>query len=281
MLRINSVDAASPQRFIYEGMLDFVTALSAHEATACLVYDDRPLYHERGGSLLDISFESKRGTAASKIAMRDTGSSLTTLLSTLTEQANLVLTHAYPHAGEFSDNNGLNMLALSSRLHDVTDLVNKNKHMFHHQMDTSGGSGATRLNLSEWHRETSVRDIPDELILSDFAFLGLALQAIDQVPPRGRMKRLITEVSSLSTSLPEGIYVRHGSSRLDVMKVLIVGTKGTPYEYGLFEFDLFCPMNYPHHPPLMRFMTTNGGTIRFNPNLYEDGKGKQRIPLLY
>ncbi|KAK7750270.1 hypothetical protein SLS62_007787 [Diatrype stigma] len=272
MLRINSVDAASTQRFIYEGMLDFVVALSGNAATTPLVHDDRPLYHERGGSLLDISFESKKSITASKVAMRDTGSALATLLSAFTEQANLVLTHACPHADEFSDTNGQNILALSRRLHDVKDLVNKNKHIFHYKMDTSGGSGPTRLSLSDWHRETSVRDLPDEVILDDFGFLALARQAVNQEPPRGRMKRLITEVSSLSTSLPEGIYVRHGSSRLDVMKILIIGTKGTPYEYGFFEFDLFCPINYPVSPPRVRFMTTNGGTVRFNPNLYEDGK---------
>ncbi|OTA76487.1 hypothetical protein M434DRAFT_42482, partial [Hypoxylon sp. CO27-5] len=80
------------------------------------------------------------------------------------------------------------------------------------------------------------------------------------------------ELSTLQTSLPEGIFIYHGSSRLDVMKILIIGPKHTPYEHGLFEFDLWCPMDYPNSPPKMKFRTTNGGRTRFNPNLYEDGK---------
>ncbi len=87
------------------------------------------------------------------------------------------------------------------------------------------------------------------------------------------MKKLVTQVASLRTSLPEGIYVRHCSSRLDVMKVLIMGPGGTPYEHGLFEFDLFCPGEFPACPPVMQFRTTGNGYIRFNPNLYECGKG--------
>ncbi|KAH8890245.1 UBC-like protein, partial [Thozetella sp. PMI_491] len=86
------------------------------------------------------------------------------------------------------------------------------------------------------------------------------------------MKKLVTQVSGLRTSLPDGIYVRHCSSRLDVMKVLITGPEGTPYENGLFEFDLFCPATFPNQPPRMQFRTTGAGTVRFNPNLYQCGK---------
>jgi len=36
--------------------------------------------------------------------------------------------------------------------------------------------------------------------------------------PRGRIKRLITEITTLKTGLSSGIYVKHGMSRLDVIK---------------------------------------------------------------
>ncbi len=54
------------------------------------------------------------------------------------------------------------------------------------------------------------------------------------------MRQLIKEITNLRTSLPPGIFVRYGESRLDVMKVIIIGPGGTPYENGLFEFDIFC-----------------------------------------
>lgn len=46
----------------------------------------------------------------------------------------------------------------------------------------------------------------------------------------------------------------------------------TPYAHGLFVFDVYFPPDYPHVPPLVTFMTTGGGQVRFNPNLYIDGK---------
>mmetsp|Transcript_354 Transcript_354/g.758 ORF Transcript_354/g.758 Transcript_354/m.758 type:complete len:270 (+) Transcript_354:1554-2363(+) len=39
-----------------------------------------------------------------------------------------------------------------------------------------------------------------------------------------------------------------------------------------FLFDLYFPPSYPLVPPKMLFLTTAHGTIRFNPNLYADGK---------
>jgi hypothetical protein len=57
-------------------------------------------------------------------------------------------------------------------------------------------------------------------------------------------------------------------------RVAIVGPTETPYENGLFEFDLWCPQNYPFESPKVLFKGTGGGRVRLNPNLYADGKGK-------
>lgn len=56
------------------------------------------------------------------------------------------------------------------------------------------------------------------------------------------------------------------------MKVLISGPDDTPYANGLFEFDVFFSSNYPQTAPKCAFLTTGNGVIRFNPNLYNDGK---------
>jgi ubiquitin-protein ligase len=53
---------------------------------------------------------------------------------------------------------------------------------------------------------------------------------------------------------------------------MIAGPQGTPYAGGLFEFDVFMPLNYPNSPPLVHLRTTGQGTVRFNPNLYANGK---------
>ncbi|KAI3325257.1 UBC-like protein [Xylariaceae sp. AK1471] len=72
------------------------------------------------------------------------------------------------------------------------------------------------------------------------------------------MRKLVTEISTLKTSLPSGIFIRYAASRLDTMKILIISSCGTPYEHGFFEFDLFCPLEYPRVAPRMQFRTTAG-----------------------
>jgi len=128
--------------------------------------------------------------------------------------------------------------------------------------------------VSEWHRENCVREIPDETILKGFYYSDEAMAAESLTPAAGRMRKLLAQVSSLSTDLPEGIYVRHGESRPDVLKVMIIGPAGTPYEHGLFEFDMFCGSEFPQKPPKMFFWTTGGGHAAFNPNLYPNGKSE-------
>ena len=53
---------------------------------------------------------------------------------------------------------------------------------------------------------------------------------------------------------------------------MIAGPEGTPYAGGLFEFNCFMSLEYPHKPLLMHLRTTGGGSVRFNPNLYNNGK---------
>ncbi|KAH0543466.1 hypothetical protein FGG08_002231 [Glutinoglossum americanum] len=91
--------------------------------------------------------------------------------------------------------------------------------------------------------------------------------------PKGRIMHLTKELATMATSLPEGIFVRVSDGRPDVIKCLIIGPEGTPYEGGLFEFDVWCPEAYPNCPPKCQLKTTGGGTVGFNPNLYPDGKG--------
>ena len=56
------------------------------------------------------------------------------------------------------------------------------------------------------------------------------------------------------------------------MKCMIMGASGTPYAHGAFIYDLFFENNYPAGPPKCQLVTTGGNTVRFNPNLYNNGK---------
>ncbi|OSX67171.1 hypothetical protein POSPLADRAFT_1129859 [Postia placenta MAD-698-R-SB12] len=89
--------------------------------------------------------------------------------------------------------------------------------------------------------------------------------------PKDRL-HLIKELAVIATSLPPGVWMRVDEVRNDVIKIMIAGPEGTPYAGGLFEFDCFLPIEYPHKPPRVHLRTTGGGKVRFNPNLYNNGK---------
>ena len=103
-----------------------------------------------------------------------------------------------------------------------------------------------------------------------------SVKAAGEVNNAARARRLAQEAVTLSTSLPlsasSSVFVRCDEERLDVMKVLITGPSDTPYANGCFEFDVYFPQDYPNAPPLINLVTTGNHTVRFNPNLYNDGK---------
>ncbi|KAF2654346.1 hypothetical protein K491DRAFT_693982 [Lophiostoma macrostomum CBS 122681] len=86
------------------------------------------------------------------------------------------------------------------------------------------------------------------------------------------MKRIAKEHKILRSSLPPGIFFRTWESRLDLIRVLMIGPHDTPYEYAPFIIDFHLPSNYPSGPPEAFFHSWTNGNGPVNPNLYEDGK---------
>lgn len=88
--------------------------------------------------------------------------------------------------------------------------------------------------------------------------------------------RISQELSSLAGSLPlsinSGVFMRVNEEKVNEIRFIIIGPAGTPYENGCFEFDMIIGCDYPNHPPHVQIMTTGGGSVRFNPNLYNNGK---------
>ncbi len=86
------------------------------------------------------------------------------------------------------------------------------------------------------------------------------------------MRRILKEHKIMESSLPDGIFVRTWESRLDLLRVLIVGPRNTPYELAPFVMDFQFTADFPKAPPDAFFHSWTGGIGRINPNLYEDGK---------
>jgi len=93
---------------------------------------------------------------------------------------------------------------------------------------------------------------------------------------REKVFRLAQEQGSLATSLPlnlsSSVFVKVDEERMDMMQALITGPCDTPYDSGCFQFDIYFSQQYPNTAPLVNLQTTGGGSVRFNPNLYNCGK---------
>ncbi|KAI9815588.1 MAG: hypothetical protein M1832_005449 [Thelocarpon impressellum] len=86
------------------------------------------------------------------------------------------------------------------------------------------------------------------------------------------LRRLRREHKILESSLPDGIWARTWESRMDLLRVLIVGPQKTPYALAPFVLDFHLGAEFPTQPPAAYFHSWTNGYGRINPNLYEDGK---------
>ena len=88
-------------------------------------------------------------------------------------------------------------------------------------------------------------------------------------------RRVMSDIRAMTrdaTLKKSGIFFQVNESDIFDIKALIIGPEDTPYEGGFFCFQInIDKVQYPMVPPKVKFITTDG-RIRFNPNLYEDGK---------
>ena len=91
-----------------------------------------------------------------------------------------------------------------------------------------------------------------------------------------RMRRIAREAAAMRGGLPchfgSVVAVRVDDNRPDMLQAMIVPHVDTPYGNGVFIFDILLPADYPSVPPKVQLLTTGGGRVRFNPNLYAEGK---------
>jgi ubiquitin-conjugating enzyme E2 Z len=94
-----------------------------------------------------------------------------------------------------------------------------------------------------------------------------------QIITKETIKRLVKDVQEIMKNPlnDDGIFYQHDDTDMLRGKAMIVGQQDTPYFGGYYFFDIIFPSNYPFSPPKVTYCT-NGDNIRFNPNLYSNGK---------
>lgn len=86
------------------------------------------------------------------------------------------------------------------------------------------------------------------------------------------IRRVHKEHLIMQSSLPDSVFVRTWEDRMNLLRVLIVGPRETPYELAPFIIDLVLGADFPKSPPKAYFHSWTNGNGRINPNLYENGK---------
>jgi len=77
---------------------------------------------------------------------------------------------------------------------------------------------------------------------------------------------------ALPVAASSTIWARLHEEQIQMWRAMISGPEGTPYSAGCFIFDILAPSDYPNVAPKVNLQTTGGGSVRFNPNLYNCGK---------
>ena len=85
------------------------------------------------------------------------------------------------------------------------------------------------------------------------------------------IKRILVDYIDLNNDQLEDIHIYYDDNNIKVLYALIIGPKDTPYEGGYYYFKIEYDESYPSKSPRCKFETINN-KIRFNPNLYENGK---------
>lgn len=83
--------------------------------------------------------------------------------------------------------------------------------------------------------------------------------------------RVMNDYIDFNKNKPDNIYLWIDKKNIFQQYALIIGPKNTPYFGGFFFFDIKYPMDYPTNPPIINLLTVNDN-VRFNPNLYVNGK---------
>ncbi|XP_013790027.1 ubiquitin-conjugating enzyme E2 Z-like [Limulus polyphemus] len=93
-----------------------------------------------------------------------------------------------------------------------------------------------------------------------------------ETPSPQCLLRIKRDIMSVYNEPPPGMFLVPDDKDMTKVHALITGPFDTPYEGGFFYFLIRCPPDYPIQPPRVKLMTTGEGRVRFNPNLYKNGK---------
>jgi hypothetical protein len=246
ILRSGSIKDLGECLGLVKSLLRLMKSMSLRDEYRGILTRPRRLKKHTKG-LKGIAQSPLRAAVTSVIVLEDEkdpkSQPLFNLLGSLKNKAEVYLKAARcSNDGEFRFGEGAVEASLCEHLVEVHDSM-LNTIGFPSPLINSSGKGKRGILRSPWSSPTVVAPqlkIPQTLdwssaILETHYFKRDAQQIRNSLP--GRQPKLVRQITEL-TNLPEGIFVRAMEARPDVLKALIVGPKDTPYEGGLFEYEI-------------------------------------------
>ncbi|KAL1515059.1 hypothetical protein AB1Y20_004124 [Prymnesium parvum] len=84
--------------------------------------------------------------------------------------------------------------------------------------------------------------------------------------------RLMKEEREVASQTHPVVWAVPDENNILLWRAMILGPPLTPYSLGMFHFNMKFPSDYPNSAPSVQITTTDGGRVRFNPNLYASGR---------
>ena len=234
LLRNDSLRDTTARAGLYFTVFEFFERLGKHPNTSYLISEERFVKkHSSGLFVISTSKGKGKARASHQLIIGQgedrTTASLLACMSKIGIQSESLLKASRAVKNEFRT-------AASQDLLEVADRIAKlqlSMKLLSNQKDGSGPKKDRELTWTEYNQKYCVTR-EENMLRHGVYYLASEANSLSQSPPN-RIKRLVTEASEMETSLPPNIFVKIDEVRPDVMKCLIIGPEGTPYEAGLFE----------------------------------------------
>nr|XP_050028542.1 ubiquitin-conjugating enzyme E2 Z-like [Dermacentor andersoni] len=94
---------------------------------------------------------------------------------------------------------------------------------------------------------------------------------VNENPSQQCLERVKRDLAEFHADPAPGVFMAPDEKDMTTVHAVVVGAAGTSYEGGFFHLLIKCTNQYPMSPPLVRFMTTDGGRVTFNPHISYGG----------
>jgi hypothetical protein len=238
LLRNDSIKDVTSRSALYRSLFEFVEKIGSNNDTRFLVTDDRFAKKKSPGLAvlsipkIDKGLGKGKEIANSKSLARNSvllevekskdsmSWSLMKCMQDLSTQASTLLKTARSGFGDQSGKDALDLAQYISQVYeDLQRGITKGGCL---PTGTEPGSTAPWQSFQAANRVTFSTKVLKNLY---FLFQSWAAQLSGQ-SPRGRMRTLTMENADMTTSLPDGIFLKVEEGRPDIMKCLIVGPQG-------------------------------------------------------